>query len=62
MKRHFSPLALSVSVLAVFVSHNYGEPVMQNKETIKHHYKYQPVGTGIEWHNGNGRFNRPLYS
>ncbi len=65
MKRHFlntAYLALTFSVLIMSDTSYGGEPDTQNKESITHHYKYQPAGTGIESHNGNGRFNRPLYS
>tara|TARA_R110002050_G_scaffold184053_1_gene317496 strand:+ start:12336 stop:12959 length:624 start_codon:yes stop_codon:yes gene_type:complete len=65
MRGHFLPtiyLALTFSALTVSVASYAGEPDMQNEESIRHHYKYQPADTGIESHNGNGRFNRPLYS
>lgn len=65
MKRHFlhaAYLALTFLGLTALVGPEPGEPDTQDKESITNHYKYQPAGSGIEWRNGNGRFNRPLYS
>ncbi len=33
-----------------------------NRTSVEQHYMYRPANGGIEIHNGNGRFNQPLYT